>query len=189
MKLYANPLNSEVLQYLAELESSVSEYQLLTHFRAHPFIKQFDDPDANLKLFQQHFVLMNSLYQLDELLMKTSYQLTIHALAIELCDKQGGTNPPNVQLKTVDPLRSYYLNWQQLQQTGANDVKALLNSFWQRFNRTSPSALAILDLPPDASRKQIRQRYQTLALTHHPDRGGNVQDFQEITQAYEKLKH
>jgi len=34
-------------------------------------------------------------------------------------------------------------------------------------------ALAILGLPPNATRQQIKRRYRVLAKEHHPDRGGD----------------
>ena len=48
-------------------------------------------------------------------------------------------------------------------------------------------ALAVLGLPPNATRQQIKQRYRVLAKKHHPDRGGDQQEMRRIIAAYELL--
>ena len=48
-------------------------------------------------------------------------------------------------------------------------------------------ALAILGLPPNATRQQIKRRYRVLAKQHHPDRGGDQRQMQRIIAAYELL--
>lgn len=48
-------------------------------------------------------------------------------------------------------------------------------------------ALAVLGLPPNATRQQIKQRYRKLAKKHHPDRGGDQREMRRIIAAYELL--
>jgi DnaJ-domain-containing protein 1 len=48
-------------------------------------------------------------------------------------------------------------------------------------------ALAVLGLPPNATRQQIKRRYRVLAKQHHPDRGGDQRQMQRIIAAYEFL--
>ena len=48
-------------------------------------------------------------------------------------------------------------------------------------------ALAVLGLPPNATRQQIKQRYRLLAKKHHPDRGGDQREMRRIIAAYELL--
>ena len=48
-------------------------------------------------------------------------------------------------------------------------------------------ALAVLGLPPNASRQQIKRRYRALAKKHHPDRGGDQREMKRIIAAYELL--
>ena len=48
-------------------------------------------------------------------------------------------------------------------------------------------ALAVLGLPPNATRQQIKRRYRTLAKKYHPDRGGDQQQMKRIIAAYEFL--
>jgi DnaJ-class molecular chaperone len=45
----------------------------------------------------------------------------------------------------------------------------------------------ILGLEKEASKEEIKKAYRKLALIHHPDRGGNEEEFKNITKAYEIL--
>ncbi len=60
----------------------------------------------------------------------------------------------------------------------ANPVRPLLER---------QQALAVLGLPPNATRQQIKRRYRVLAKKHHPDRGGDPRQMQRIIAAYELL--
>jgi DnaJ-class molecular chaperone len=44
-----------------------------------------------------------------------------------------------------------------------------------------------LGVPENASQDEIKQAYKKLAMKHHPDRGGDTQLFQSISQAYDTL--
>jgi len=47
---------------------------------------------------------------------------------------------------------------------------------------------SILGIDKTASPLQIKQAYRTLANKFHPDKGGDVKQFQEIQQAYQNLR-
>jgi curved DNA-binding protein len=44
-----------------------------------------------------------------------------------------------------------------------------------------------LGVSRDASADEIKKAYRKLAMTHHPDKGGDIAKFQEISTAYETL--
>jgi DnaJ family protein A protein 2 len=45
----------------------------------------------------------------------------------------------------------------------------------------------VLNVPKDASAREIKNAYKKLALEHHPDKGGDPEKFKLITAAYEVL--
>jgi len=45
----------------------------------------------------------------------------------------------------------------------------------------------ILGVPRGATEDEIKKAYRKLAMTHHPDRGGDEEAFKKIKEAYEKL--
>eukprot|EP00397_Hematodinium_sp_SG-2012_P000409 GEMP01000409.1.p1 GENE.GEMP01000409.1~~GEMP01000409.1.p1 ORF type:complete len:1601 (+),score=465.87 GEMP01000409.1:27-4829(+) len=49
------------------------------------------------------------------------------------------------------------------------------------------AAYAILGVDPLASDEQIKRAYRQIAMACHPDKGGDKEDFQELTNAYEKI--
>lgn len=47
----------------------------------------------------------------------------------------------------------------------------------------------ILEVQKDASATEIKRAYRKLARSHHPDKGGNEEEFKRITSAYEILSN
>lgn len=43
----------------------------------------------------------------------------------------------------------------------------------------------VLGLPATATKDEAKEAYRRLAMQHHPDRGGDVEQFQAIKVAYE----
>ena len=50
-------------------------------------------------------------------------------------------------------------------------------------------ALNKLGLPPYAGFEDIKTRFRQLAKKHHPDKGGNKEEFIELYKIYEELKN
>ena len=52
---------------------------------------------------------------------------------------------------------------------------------------SSVDPFEILKIPRNATIEQIKTAYKKQALIHHPDRGGNSQDFNNVNTAYENI--
>lgn len=47
---------------------------------------------------------------------------------------------------------------------------------------------SILGIPKNASEQDIRKAYKKKSMQHHPDRGGNEEEFKRVNEAYQTLK-
>ena len=174
---------------LGEMPDGCGEYQLIQVLRQRhcthiPHLPLTD----RLVLFRTHFLLFNALYRLrDRLWQENSAHLAIGALHIQLLPYRAGEEA----LAVHDSLRDYYLDLDQLRQTGESDVEALLASFWTRLHggEEKRAALGLFELDRDAplDLALIRQRYRQLVSLHHPDRGGSTERLQSINLAMEIL--
>jgi len=181
----------EVQNILLQADASMSEYELLIALteRSALFAEQQSN-DHNLSLFQKNFIVMNALYQLQQKLMVDNLYVAISALAIRIekitaSHKQALVTQPGEQ-----KLRDYYLDWDNFAETDADDVEKLLSSFWQIYIAQDQRAVAYqdLDLVLDSGWNEVKTQYRRLAILHHPDKGGNENQFKKIRKAYEILQ-
>jgi len=91
---------------------------------------------------------------------------------------------------SCNTLITYYLDWNNNNNTTEANVNKVFDSFWQRFASVDEQTMALrtLRLKADASRYEITRSYRELIAQHHPDRGGDTETFIHIRQAYELLR-
>ena len=188
LRLKLEFLEGSVTAILQNQSESVSEHTLLSLLRQQEGLEWLQKTGSDLSLFQGHFMLMHVLYRLQGLYWEQQYaHLEISALSITKLVYQ----PGDAGLQTADPLRSYYLDINNLQETSAEEVEEMLSGFWQRYlaGEGKEDALAVLGLEADATREHIEQQYRRLAAQHHPDRGGDGRQLAEINQAVSILRN
>lgn len=173
---------------IAAYPEGLSEYELLSRLDEDPE-NSFEKGNLrdSLNLFQTHFLLFHALYRLQEMLVKRQEgYLEITALCIRLRPLQSENGNG---LAGVDPLRDYYLDLANLEQTRESDVEDMLGLFWQRYllQDQRDEYLAVLGLEAGATHGEIREQYRRLAMQHHPDRGGEGETLQAINAAYAAL--
>lgn len=117
-----NPALPQILSELRQHPEGISEYYLMrTLDRQHAFDEL--DADGLLALFRKHFIIMNALYDLQEILWEEEGRvLNISPVHIELHKSRG----QNDRVETNPLLSEYYLDWQNFEQTSAADVVALM---------------------------------------------------------------
>jgi len=185
----ANTFTLKLQQVLRAHPAGISEFDLIKWLEADGqtgFDK--DCLRTSLSLFQTHFLLFHNLYRLrDELYARGDARLDISALRIQLIPLTR-TSPSAIDQH--DPLRTYYLDLSNLQNTCDNEVEALLNTFWDRFigNDERRMALSVLELQDPVDWPTIKTRHRRLAMQHHPDRGGDEARLQAINAAMDRLE-
>lgn len=174
---------------LAQHADGIAEHRLLKQLQAE---RGEAFPDTlfrdRLAMFRAHFLLFHALYRLQEqLLADRAGLLEIDPRRIRLAPYV----PPSLDaLGEHDPMRDYYLDLSHLSDTTADDVEQMLGAFWVRYYAGSRrvEALATLGLGPGADLETAQRRYRTLAMQHHPDRGGDATRFHAIQEAIAILR-
>jgi len=186
-----NPLLPELLALLRNAPDGISEFDLMKGLESHPAFANLAD-DYQLRLFQKHFMIMHGLYTLQlRLWYEEGLRLEISPLSARLYDEPDAVAGEESALPhPEDPLRSYYLDWQHLEHTSAEDVRRLLEGFAQACADPGSrrQAYVTLGLEPGASGAEVRSRYRQLAAQLHPDKGGDSEAFIEVRRAYELLR-
>ena len=192
-----NALVTLLAQWQDMLREGTSEYELIRALQAKPlafFSEQaMRDP---LLLFQTHFALYNALYQLKDLWLESQQGLLeIHGTRIHLRPYQS----QDPALTLADPLRIYYLNWENFDTTSKQDVEELLDAFWTRMtgeNAVTQSdrqrideAMEVLDIAADThlSKVVLKRQYRKCLHDCHPDKGGRAEDTRKVVSAYSIL--
>jgi len=188
-------LENKVYLALQQFPEGIKEFDLIRYLREEDaeLLPQGQLSDS-LTLFQTHFLLFHILYRLrDELRHSKDYELEINALNIQLQPYQDTSQTFSQEIKQIlihhDPLRDYYLNLKNLQETGQDDVEQLLTKFWTKLSSGEErlQALQVLELEDGIDYISIKQQYRRLAMQHHPDRGGDEYQLQIINAAKEVL--
>ena len=184
----SNTFEQTLLEVLRHHPAGLSEYELIQA------LDDFGQPGfdtstlrENLSLFQTHFFLFHSLYRLrDRLWENKEARLDINALCIQLLPVSDITG---VEISEHDPLREYYLNLDNLENTSSDDVARLLAQFWAGFvsNDERREALKELELQDPVDWATIKDQHRRLVMEHHPDRGGDEDRLCAINAAMEVL--
>lgn len=188
-----NPLIWPLLSLLKNSNHSWKVHLLATVLQQKDLMQDLDE-DQQKSLFKKNFLLMNALFQLQDMLLPEHW-LQVKAMDIQIFN----IIPTNLEssLREDDALREYYLNWINYD-TCPNIIKEMLESFWNRYEfyiGTNPNlmqkeqALRVFELDLDATNREVRHRWRKLALKWHPDRpDGNAAQFRQVCEAWQTLR-
>jgi len=177
-------LKQAVTEILQVGDEGISEYELITRLEIYPELAILLERKngERLALFRIHFLICHALYTLkDEWYQSGTARLEITPLLIRRHPYIAGDDA----ITLVDKVRDYYLDLQNLIETDEQGVDELLSSFWIGMNRYEhrDEALAVLGLTDPVEDKEIRKTYRSLAMQHHPDRGGDKEIIQKLNDA------
>jgi len=191
----SNPLLNTIREAIEAQPTGISEYELMVKLQKNEatatYLDFYDigDADSNLVLFRKHFLIMNALYQIQNVFFNEDRYLSISPLEIRVEPLQNFPASGLPVDSAESKIRDYYLDWNNIEVTAQADVDNLLTGFWQHFfavdKRTE--ALKTLALPADAPLLTVKQAYRKLAHKYHPDKGGDGVRFRKIREAYEIL--
>lgn len=184
-----NPLIIPILDILKTSKAAITEHQLLSLLEQSLKSIEGISSESQLALFQRHFLVMNALYQLQELVAEDGFLLTISPLSIALLPYDAQVSTAIVDAQEEQVLRQYYLDWNNYKETSAEDVASLLDGFWQRYvtKDQQQTAYELLGVSHNADWESVRQSYRRQVAEKHPDRGGNAEEFVRLREAYEIL--
>lgn len=188
-----NPLIWPLLTVLQASNQSWKIHHLATELQTQGLIHQLDDNPGN-DLFKRNFLLMNALFELQEILLPKQW-LQVKAMEIQIFRLV----PSNVNLLIMQDtsLREYYLDWNNYD-TSENVVRELLEAFWSNYKSyiglninlmNKGNALRVFELDESATAREIRKQWRRLALKWHPDRpDGDAARFREVCEAWQSLR-
>ena len=180
-----------IASYLAD-GTQCSEFELIKWLQApDQGVFRADAMSDSVTLFRSHFLVMHCLYQLrNHWLTEQRGFLEISALNIILRPvSERAEHTLKSAMAKQDPLAAYYLDLNELE-TDEESIDALLNDFWRRMviPDNYDADLATLELQPPVDSISVRQQYRRLAMRHHPDKGGDGEQFRRVSAAYQRLK-
>lgn len=188
-----NPLIWPLLSLLQSTPHSWKVHHLAAKLQQQGLMQDLDS-DPQKALFKQNFLLMNALFQLQQMLLPDSW-LQVKSMQIQIFRRV--PSDLNQQLSEDDSLRDYYMDWHNYD-TSANVIQQILESFWHRYEQyigANPNAmhkrqaLSVFELDDNATSKMIRKQWRRLALQWHPDRqGGDAAKFRQVCEAWQTLR-
>ena len=183
------PLAKLVIEAFKQHPLGLSEYELIQWIKKHgDHVFECVNFWDRLSLFQTHFMLFHTLYQLKTQFAESNTgRLDINPLRIMLLPSNV-TN--NKDIADYDPLQEYYLDVTHLENTTDTEIADLLVKFWQAMGKPDKraAALAELELEDPVEFSVIKQQHRRLVMKHHPDRGGSNEKLQSINTAMDILK-
>lgn len=180
-----NPLLEMARQLLFAEGQQYSEHALLKIAVARGLVPE-DFGSSPKRLFQAHFALLNGLYRLQPELAEQQLYLEIGLAQVRVRPLQGRTDSKAVDCGRDCQLREYYLDWQHFDRATEAGVNELLKDFWQRLGRQPVAkadlarALEVMELTEPVTWAEVKRRYRRLAMRHHPDRGGDEAQLQQV---------
>lgn len=167
---------------------SCKEYELIQHLQQN--IAYTWSQDVLLSLFQKHFIVRHCVFKLNRTWPQDKglcIRMTPVDIIVELRGAPGVEQLPG---EVSASLEAFYFDKKRFYDTKAEEVAELIADFWKRYDAFTQQSEAyqVLGLQEGAEWGEVKQRYRSLAMEAHPDRGGDPQAFARIREAYEQLK-
>lgn len=178
---------------LPQFSQGISEFELIKVLQSEPYC--IFDKDAlrdELRMFQCHFILFNALYRLrDQWFDEQIGYIDIVVTRIQI----SSWTAQHSTMAKLDPLREYYLDWRNFDNTAKQDVLEMIEEFWNAMGSVEAcseqdliAAEAILGVERTMEISDLKRTYKHHLHLHHPDKGGDLEKAQQIDWAFRVLK-
>jgi len=175
-----------LLDFIHSQDGVTQEYPLLRHINDQ-HAEFFEPLGLSPSLFKKHFYLFHQLHLLNTSLLEKNLRLIISPLEIRICPVTGSGQG----ISETDVLKSFYLDANNLNMTD-EEVNEMQKKFWEKYFALDKKAEAIkvlgLEKEENLDKRLLKRRFNELAQKHHPDKGGDSEQFHKIQDAYESLK-
>lgn len=175
--------------FFSQHNSPVQEYQLITLLQSENLLALCLDENYWVALFRKHFLVRHCLYKLNTMGLPEGRSLHLGPMSIEPVVASHATGLPSEDT-TYRALAAYYGDLTHWVEANESNCRSFIDDFWQRFKAANKLGehLAVLNLPADCAWPDVQAHYRRLAQQHHPDKGGDGEEFLLIQQAYDALK-
>lgn len=188
-------LVDEVLWHLTDEPEPVSEHDLLADLAQEDAFKKLTARSAVRRQSQQHFLMMHALYRLRERFKDSEFRLQMRPDAICLLDPNAASATQESDGEQVladeledETLREYYLDVTEFMVSEGSNIS--LDDPKRHHDRARRRDLyAALEIGWGANWDEVKAAYRQKAIENHPDRGGDLEQFERVRSAYRELKH
>ncbi len=158
-------------------------------------------------IFQKQYIIQAALIELQEdyrvlaqsgkdvkLDREDQKMLILSPVTVALVDHESIEEITDTQKAVEDAAASvvleHYRDYERFFSATEDSISELLESFWAKFNAYEEKDIAykILGVESGSSLREINEAYRNLISLHHPDKGGDAEEFIKIRQAFESLK-
>ncbi|WP_179957754.1 DNA-J related domain-containing protein [Exilibacterium tricleocarpae] len=145
--------------------------------------------DSTLALFQKHFIVQHSLYELRQHFSTRKLWLHIAPVEISLAAAEDAETK-TLNVAAQQQVADFYLDLANFYTATPDTVADYLQRFWRRFEKTEAVSdpYATLGLEGAEPWPRVQRRFRELAARTHPDKGGNAETFAAVKAAYDALK-
>lgn len=175
----------------------LTEYELTQIFRDRGLVPStLTSESSSLDLFYKHFFIRHCLHRLREILA-VQCKATLELSSIEIVYRPVIEErfKELVCARSEQALSTYYLDLNNLISATEESVNCLLDQFWSMYEKHLDAssielqeAISLLGLELPIENKTLSAEYRRLVQVHHPDKGGDSEQFIEIRRAYMLVK-
>lgn len=179
---------TQTSHFIDELAGPAKPFDLIQRLNQQGLFDFFAGDEPMLALYKKNFLAMHALYTVQDRLLSRGISLAISPISLTvtpLADCEG-----SALTAEATALGEFYLDLNYFNDATSETAHKLLESFWQKYHAHDhlTEAFAVLELEPTQVFAEVKAQYRRLANIHHPDKGGDEEQFRRMQEAYGVIK-